>query len=182
MVINDKSKLTYIEPLKKMFPKGSYWDKLLSDENSDLSLICKARAESLATFRSRINQLQIESYPDSAEETIEDWERIYFGYENRGLTLIQRKNLLKVQQSGVININVIKMIAKTYDGEVHKWEIPYKPAIFGHTQFGLNYMASVAGFCVVFIHASVEKENRASFESSVKKTMLANQRIFFIYN
>ena len=36
MVIRNAEVLEYVEPLKKMFPKGAYWDKLLSDENSDV--------------------------------------------------------------------------------------------------------------------------------------------------
>ena len=69
MVIRDTTFNVYIEPLKKLFPKGEYWEKLLSDENSDVSLICKARAMTLAKFRERINQLQMESFPDIAKET-----------------------------------------------------------------------------------------------------------------
>lgn len=73
MVIRNAEVLEYVEPLKKMFPKGAYWDKLLSDENSDVSLVCRARAEAIALFRSRMNQLQREAWPDWADETISDW-------------------------------------------------------------------------------------------------------------
>lgn len=181
MVIKDTEAAVYIEPLKKLFPKGAYWDKLLSDENSDISLICKARAESIARFRSRMNQLQRESLPDFADETIGDWERIYFGYENESLSLEQRRSLLSVQKLGSVSINSIKNIAETYGGKVHKWEIPYKPAAFGHARFGLDYMASVGGMWVVFIHASISENNKSGFEKSVRRAMLANQKIFFVY-
>lgn len=84
MVIKNPDASEYIEPLKKLFPKGEYWDRLLSDPASDVSLVCAARAESLAAFKMRMNQLLRESLPDFADETIGDWERIYFGYENGG--------------------------------------------------------------------------------------------------
>ena len=122
MVIRDTTFDVYTKPLKKLFPKGEYWEKLLSDENSDVSLICKARAMSLAKFRERINQLQRESFPDISKETIGDWERIYFGYENKALNLEQRRSLLRVQKSGGININTIKTIAEALYMEIKIWQ------------------------------------------------------------
>lgn len=181
MVIKDTTFDVYIEPLRKLFPKGEYWEKLLSDENSDVSLICKARAMSLAKFRERINQLQRESFPDISKETIGDWERIYFGYENKALNLEQRRSLLRVQKSGGININTIKTIAEAYGGTIYKWELPYKPAVFGHAQFGRNYMSSIAGMWVVFIHASIPGETKNDFEAAIRRAVLANQTIFFVY-
>ena len=68
MVIKDTEYTAYIEPLKKLFPKGEYWEKLLRDENSDVSLVCRARAMTLAKFRERVNQLQREYFPDIAAE------------------------------------------------------------------------------------------------------------------
>lgn len=124
MVIKNPDASEYIEPLKKLFPKGEYWDRLLSDPASDVSLVCAARAESLAAFKMRMNQLLRESSPDFADETIGDWERIYFGYENGGLELGQRRSLLRIQRYGGINIGVLKTIAETYGGSVSKWEIP----------------------------------------------------------
>lgn len=181
MVIRDTTFDVYIEPLKKLFPKGEYWEKLLSDENSDVSLICKARAMTLAKFRERINQLQREYFPDISKETIGDWERIYFGYENEALNLEQRRSLLRVQKSGGININTINTIAEAYGGTVYKWELPYKPTAFGHAQFGRNYMSSFAGMWIVFIHASVPDETKNDFEAAVRRAVLANQTIFFVY-
>ena len=181
MVIKDAAPETYVGPLRKLFPKGEYWDKILADKDSDVSLICKARARTIAEFRNRMNQLQRESLPDFANETIGDWERIYFGYENTSLSLEQRRSLLRIQKNCGVNIESIKVIANTYGGEIHKWEIPYKPAAFGHAQFGTSYMASIGGMWVVFIHASVPADNRTDFEKSIRRAMLANQKIFFVY-
>lgn len=181
MVIKNPDASEYIEPLKKLFPKGEYWDRLLSDPASDVSLVCAARAESLAAFKMRMNQLLKESLSDFADETIGDWERIYFGYENGGLELEQRRSLLRIQRSGGINIGVLKTIAETYGGSVSKWEIPYTPAAFGHARFGLTYISSIAGMWVVFVHASLPQENKSSFEAAVRRAMLANQTIFFVY-
>ena len=64
MVIKNPDAAEYIEPLKKLFPQGEYWDKLLSDEASDISLVCKVRAENLAEFKARMNQLQRETFLD----------------------------------------------------------------------------------------------------------------------
>lgn len=181
MVIKDTEYESYIEPLKKMFPKGVYWDKLLSDENSDISLVCKARAATLSKFRARMNQLLKEANLSSADETISDWERIYSETENNYLPLENRRALLSVQKNGGINVSRIRDIAEIYDGSFHNWEIPYTPAAFGHAQFGLSCMSSVAGMWVVFIYASVPEKNRKNFEQSIRKVMLANQKIFFVY-
>lgn len=181
MVIRDTAFDVYIEPLKKLFPKGEYWEKLLSDENSDVSLVCKARSRTLARFRERMNQLQRESFIDSVDETIGDWERIYFGYENDGLSLEHRRSLLRIGMSGGVNIGILKSIAEAYDGTIYKWKIPYRPAAFGHAQFGLTYMSNIAGLWVVFLLCSVPEESRKPFESAVRRAVLANQTIFFIY-
>ncbi len=181
MVIKNPDAAEYIEPLKKLFPQGEYWDKLLSDEASDISLVCKARAESLAAFKARMNQLQLESFIDFVDETIDDWERIYFGYKNDGLELEQRRNLLRSQKFGGINIAILNTIAETYGGSVYKWDIPYTPAAFGHARFGLTYMSSIAGMWVVFVYCSVPETNRDGFETAVRRVMLANQTIFFVY-
>lgn len=181
MVLKNNEWTDYIEPLKQLFPKGEYWDKLLTDENSDVSLVCKARAKTIAGFRERIIQLQHEAFPDSASETIGDWERVYFGYENSGISLEQRRSLLHIQKLGSLNISIARAIASAYGGTIHSWEIPYTPAAFGHVQFGISYMSSIAGFWVVFMHASVPVESRKEFEAAIRKAMLANQTIFFIY-
>lgn len=181
MVIKDSGPELYVGPLKKLFPKGEYWDRLLSDENSDVSLVCKARSRTLARFRERMNQLQRESFIDSADETIGDWERVCFGYENAGVELEQRRSLLRIRMSGCISISILKSIAEAFGGTVYKWEIPYRPAAFGHVQFGLTYMSSIAGLWVVFVHCSVPEESRKSFEAAVRDAMLANQTVFFVY-
>ena len=86
-----------------------------------------------------------------------------------------------MQKSGGININTIKTIAEAYDGVIYRWEIPYKPAAFGHAQFGLDYMSSIAGMWIVFIHASVPDETKSDFEAAIRRAVLANQTIFFVY-
>ena len=181
MVLKNSEWTDYVEPLKKLFPKGEYWDKLLKDENSDVSLVCKARAKTLSKFRERINQLQREAFPDSAAETIGDWERVYFGYENGGLSLEQRRSLLHIQKLGGINISIARAVAGTYGGTVRRWEIPYVPAAFGHAQFGASYMPSIGGLWVVFMHVSLPGDSRKEFEAAMRKAMLANQTIFFVY-
>ncbi|MDR1698968.1 MAG: hypothetical protein LBR75_04005, partial [Prevotellaceae bacterium] len=46
---------------KKLFPQGDYWDKQFACPASDISLFCKAKAESLVRFKKRIADLQKES-------------------------------------------------------------------------------------------------------------------------
>lgn len=172
----------YLEPLKKLFPQGAYWDNLLSDSASDISLVCKARSESIADFRARIDQLQRESFCAQSDETISDWERVYFGYNNGDVELKTRRNLLIMQKTGNgINFSKLNFIAQDYGGAVSSWEIPYRPAGFGHAQFGLTYMSAIAGMWAVFVYCSVPKSKRSDFESAVKSVMLANQTIFFVY-
>ena len=181
MVIKNPNASEYLAPLKKLLPQGAYWEKLLEDEDSDIALICKARTHELAQFRSRMNALQKESFPNDASETLGDWERVYFGHENDGLGLEQRRTLLCVQKAGGINIAILRTIAEAYGGSISKVAIPYAPAAFGYAQFGLSCMASIAGMWVVLIHCSVREDERNNFEAAIANALLANQTVFFIY-
>lgn len=181
MVIRNAEVLEYVEPLKKMFPKGAYWDKLLSDENSDVSLVCRARAEAIALFRSRMNQLQREAWPDWADETISDWERVCLGETNPGIGLSERRDILRRQRNEKILPDIVRSIAETYGGTLHGWELPYRPAAFGHAQFGRARIPTIAGMWVVFVHATIPFDKREYFEMSVKSVLLANQTLFFVY-
>lgn len=170
----------YAAALKKLLPRGSYWDNLLADVGSDVSVVCVARAQELANFRQRMDKLMQESYPSSADETMERWEKVYLDCVNDTLPMKQRRVLLLANKSGNISVNSLKTIARAYGASISYVEYPYSPAAFGHTAFG-SYMASPASQSVIFVHAEAENSARADFEQAVSKALLANQIIFFFY-
>lgn len=171
----------YLVALKKLLPQGSYWDKILENANGDVPLVLSARAESLAAFKKRMNDALLESYPDFATETLEDWERIYLDSTNEGLAADSRRTLLRGRRAGGVNIAILRAIAEAYGATIKSVEFPYTPAMFARTQFGLSFMSPPAGLWVAFIYAICADENRDKFESAVRQAMLAHQVLFFVY-
>lgn len=183
-MIFTEDKKTYIEAIKKLFPKGTYWENLLNKDDkdqSDISLIAKVKADELYNYREKMSNLQKESVMTTCTgATINDWERIY-GKVNSSLTLEQRKKILGVEKNSLVNIAILKNIAKYYEATIHDVFIPFRPGIFGHSAFGQQEIASLAALSVVFITATVEIEMREPFELAINEAMLANQIIFFSY-
>ena len=66
----------YESAIKKLFPQGEYWDRQFADPESDVSLFCKAKAPELFKFRKRMEALQNESFVETTEELVADWERV----------------------------------------------------------------------------------------------------------
>jgi uncharacterized protein YmfQ (DUF2313 family) len=161
----------YEASLRKLFPRGAYWDRQFADPHSDCSLFCKAKLEEFIRFRNRMSDLQDESMPQSALETLEDWERVVAGSAVFGLDTGERRSLLMAEQQGCLNSDTIKTIGRAYGMEISKIEFPFRPAFFGFSRFGLDRAASPASFSAIYIHASIgqktayglfEKHSRAS--------------------
>ena len=85
MGIGPASELRYEAAVRKLFPKGAYWDGQLADPESDASLFARAKAAELFRFRGRMADLYGESRIETALETLGGWERVLLGAPNPGL-------------------------------------------------------------------------------------------------
>ena len=155
MGINVSSPQTYQDSLRKLFPRGLYWDKQFADPDSDCSLICKAKADHLVNIRKRMSDLQKESIVFTATETLDSWERVLTGSITFGLDADDRRALLTAQIAGRITLEVLRSIASLYGWTISKIEIPFRSAFFGFSYFGQDRITSPASFSVVYVYANI---------------------------
>ncbi|MDR2663013.1 MAG: YmfQ family protein [Treponema sp.] len=167
----------YEKVLRKLFPRGSYWDRQFADPESDCSLFCRAKAADLYRFRSRMSDLQNESAVQTAAETLPEWERVVLNGSNGGLTVEQRRMLLIKARAGNITVSDIVEIGSVYGITVHKVEIPFRAAFFGFARCGIDHIAGPQAFSVVHIYA--DGNDKQSFETEVVSRLPSNQIVFF---
>jgi len=172
----------YQESIRKLFPLGSYWDKQFEDPESDCSLFCKTKADLIVRLRGRMSDLQNESVIQTAEETLDNWERVLLGKGSIGLDTAQRRAILSASNVVNFNITTIKDIGKMYDVTITKVEFPFHPAFFGYSYFGIDPIASLAAFAVLYIFASQPDPNtKDDFEDQLTSRILSNYIVYFVY-
>jgi hypothetical protein len=173
----------YAVALRRLFPRGDYWDRQFADPESDCALFCKAKTEEFIRFRGRMADLQNESAIQTADETIEDWERVITGAATSGLGLDERRALLVSQRNGNVTIGALNEIGQMYGVTITDITFPFRPAFFGFSHFAIDRIAGPAAFSVVFIFANPQPEEsvRERFESQITARLLANHIIFFEY-
>ena len=172
----------YQDSIRKLFPRGSYWDKQFEDAKSDCSLFCKAKAGLIVSLRKRMADLQRESVMQTAEETLGEWERALLGTVNSNLDTARRRALLSASSEGNINVVAVKDIGKMYGVTITGAEFPFRPAFFCHSRFGIDPVAGPAAFSVLFVYSSLPSEDvRADFEKSLVSKVLSNYIVYFIY-
>lgn len=173
----------YLDSIKKLFPKGEYWDKQFADETSDLSLWLKSKAENLLKFKAKFENLLVESNPRTAITTIESWEYTLLGAANPHLPLAIRRGLLLTKRRGFMNKRILESIAGMYTANIKKVYYPFRSAFFGHSKIGIDRMCSPASFSLIFIYANIQDESlKADFENEITTTVLANNIVKFFYN
>jgi len=180
MGITIASEAEYSKAIRDMFPKGEYWNKQFEDPESDCSLFCKAKTAELIRFKNRMADLQAESVMQTAEETIEDWERIILNKKNNSLNLQQRRSLLNNYYKENITVESIKQIGRIYGITVTDIVFPFKPAFFGFSSFGQTRIAGPAAFSLLFINIA-QDERSAPFEKELLSNVLSNYIVFFNY-
>jgi uncharacterized protein YmfQ (DUF2313 family) len=174
----------YEASLRKLFPRGTYWDRQFADPESDCSLFCKVKLDEFIRFRNRMSDLQDESIIKSASETLDEWEQVLTGAISTGLTVEQRRSLLIAAKAGSVNASVIKDIGQMYKINITNIQMPFRSAFFGFSRFGIDQAASPASFSTVFIYASAPEngERKIAFEKTVRSRVLANYILYFMYN
>ena len=155
MGINIASPKIYHESLRKLFPRGPYWDKQFDDPQSDCSLFCKAKAELLIYIRKRMSDLLKESIVQSANETLDCWERVLTGAITLGLELDDSRALLTSKAAGCISMEVMRNIAAMYGWTITKIQFPFRSAFFGFSHFGHDRVTSPASFSIIYVYANV---------------------------
>jgi hypothetical protein len=173
----------YEASLRKLFPRGAFWDRQFADPGSDCSLFCKAKLDAFIRFRNRMSNLFDESILSTARETLDDWERVICGTIRRGLEPEERKALLLPYKNFSISGVVIKEIALLYGIEITDIVFPFRPAFFGFSRFGTDRIAGPVVYSVLYIHA-IPLENTGNdinwelFLTHLKTGVLSNYIIF----
>lgn len=168
----------YAYSLKKLLPQGSYWDKLTADPNSDINQMLAGMAQDIRRFRIRMAQLQKEAYPATAEETLEDWERVRLGTTNPDLSIEKRRALI-LSNAG---FSAIYKIAESFGTEINI-DFPFKCGCFGWQKFGQQRLGAqnTLSAITVNITGGENLETVDDFESAITGHLLANHIINFKY-
>ena len=155
MGINIASKRTYQESLRKLFPRGPYWDKQFDDPQSDCSVFNKAKAGLIINIRKRMSDLLKECIVQSANETLDCWERVLTGAITYGLDPDEKRALLTSQIAGCISLEVLQNTAAMYGWTITNIRFPFRSAFFGFSHFGHNRITSPASFSVIYVYANI---------------------------
>jgi len=147
----------YKAAIEKLFPKGEYWERQFADPESDVSLFCKAKAPELLKFRKRMETLQNESFIETTEELIAEWERVLLNSFFPNLSLLQRRIQLHSMWTIRLNRAVLQKAAEMHELSIKDIYFPYRPGSFGFSRFGNSYIGSPVVFSVLFL--IVQQEN-----------------------
>ena len=145
------SAVEYETSIKKLFPQGEYWDRQFADPESDVSLFCKAKLPELIKFRQRMEALQNESFVETTEELIADWERVLLGSVFPKLSLIQRRLQLNLMWTIRLNRAELQKIASLFELTIKDVYFPYRSGFFGFSRFRNSYIGSPVVFSVLFL-------------------------------
>jgi hypothetical protein len=182
LIIRDQKQ--YEISIRKLFPQGEYWDRQFAGPESDCSLFCKAKAAGLVRFRSRMSDLFNESVADTAEETLDDWERIIANTVRRDLGTEERRALLFSRKNSNANLAAVKEIGRIYGLEITHVLFPFRPAFFGFSRFALDQAAGPAAFSVLNVYIAPPDNsadiNWDSFKDHIKTWVLANYILYFV--
>jgi hypothetical protein len=136
----------YEKAVKKIFPRGAYWDGQLADPESDASLFAKAKALELCRFRRGMSGLHDESRIETASAALGEWERVLLGAENPATEEESRRAALLYQESGCLTADGIREIARRCGLEVGDARFPFRAAFFGFARFGADPACGPAAF------------------------------------
>jgi hypothetical protein len=158
----------YGDAVRRLFPRGDYWDKQFADPQSDTSLFAKAKVSELVRFRGRMSALLDESKPETTAELIVDWERVLLEAEFPNLDLNQRRIQLKSRQDMRLDKTKLREIAAIFGLSIKGVGIPYHPCFFGFAKFAQERHGSFTTLSVVRIAAA-----ETGFEAKHRRNIIA---------
>jgi uncharacterized protein YmfQ (DUF2313 family) len=178
------SKTQYEDAVRRLFPQGEYWDAQLADPKSDTSLFVQAKAAELMRLRQRMSALLDESKMETTTELIADWERVYLDAVFPNLDINQRRLQLKLKDDLKLNRAELQKIAAMFGFAIKNIQMPYRPAFFGFTRFGVERAASPAAWQVIHIFVITQGNNDqiVQFEGLIRKMLFASHIPYFFYN
>lgn len=164
----------YIEAVRELFPKGSFFDNEFSNNESDLSKLSEVKGKEIYNFKKNIEALWKEARLETcSEKTISDYERIYALKKRDDLTLSERKQIIKNKRTEVLNIDFVKSTASLFNATIRELKYPHRPAIFGESRFGKTRIFDLKVFNVIYIYARIVDEDKLeAFENETKKMMM----------
>jgi hypothetical protein len=170
----------YEDSLRKLFPRGEYWDKQFADPQSDCSLFCRAKLGEFIRFRGRMSNLQDESVLNTAAETLDEWERIITGTFTHGQAPEERRALLLSERDANSSITGIKKIGEIYGINIKDITFPFRSAFFGFSRFGTDPISGPASFSAVFIYGTIENDlAKKIFENNYRRAAFGFARFGF---
>jgi hypothetical protein len=180
MGITAASPARYEKALRKLFPRGEYWDAMFADPQSDVSLFCKAKTEELTRFRNRAGALLEEGFAETA------------GYLQKPACISKREirrigiayDVLVFDITFPLRSSAFPLIHSYPAGELldsakNIVETMLAGARFGSAQFGKDRPAFVSKEYAEYLF--YRNEPVAAFEEEVRSKMPANQTTGFRY-
>jgi uncharacterized protein YmfQ (DUF2313 family) len=178
------SEVQYEDSVRRLFPQGEYWDAQFADPQSDTSLFAKAKVAELTGLRQRMSVLLDESKMETTTELIDGWERVYLDAVFSNLDINQRRLQLKFKNGLKLNRAELQKTAKMFDFFITDMRMPYRPAFFGFSRFGIERIDSPAAWQVIhfFIVTQSNDAQTAQFENAIRARLLANHIPYFFYD
>lgn len=174
------SLVDYQAAVRKLLPRGEFWDRQLADSSSDVSLWCEAEAAELYRLKLRMVDLLNESILASTSELIDDWERVA-DVDNSSLDLDVRRRLLQEKKTPNLSPGILQNVADAFGAEIIKISHPFTPAMFGFSRFA-SRMATAGAWNVIYLYVALDDTTvRKSFKSSTASVLLANNITIFFF-
>jgi len=175
----------YETAIKKLFPSGDYWNKQFANPQSDVSLFCKAKLPEFLHFRNRMSALLNESKVCLTEELLDEWEKLLFGTVFFVGTSVSIRRAILLQKFSRVSSSVeIQQIAQIFGYNISEVQLPYRPAFFGFSSFGINRIAGPAFQRIIYISVNVQENSDMieKFENILLQSILINFKPYFFYN
>jgi uncharacterized protein YmfQ (DUF2313 family) len=174
------SQADYAKSLRQLFPQGDFWDNQFADETSDLFRWTQAEAAELFRLKTRRADLLNEGLSSTANETLEDWERV-LDLDNSTLTTEQRQQALSSISLGAIRKAQIESACAIFGASLDDLVYPYTPAFFGRSRFATR-LATGAALSTVWIYMTIEDSSqKASLVAHLEKILLGNMILSFFF-
>lgn len=174
----------YVNAVRELFPKGSFFEAEFENQESDLSRLVKLKGKEIYNFKNKMKELSLEAVLTTCtEKTIADWERVYTNDIRDDLSLPERKILIQNHRNNILDIETLNTAASLYDAKIEKIVYPIRPSRFGVSRFGQTRIFDLKVLNVVYIYASIARdEKKELFQKAITSIMLANTTIYFKYN